>query len=188
MSVTAVDPSEEMLKIAVKLTDGNNPAFAFGGLGISLPDGKYDMITILGNTATLVQNMDKFEESIKELHEKLTANGVLIIQIVNYDKVIKQQVLSLPAMKKKRNDTEYIFLREYRMVENCPELTVITVELNSDDIKQRIEHTRHLPLTSEKLANILMKSGFSKYDFYADYSSNPFDTAESGSLIAIVEK
>jgi glycine/sarcosine N-methyltransferase len=188
MSVTAVDPSEEMLKIAENLTDGSNPAFTFGGLGISLPDGKYDMITILGNTATLVHSMDKFEESIKDLHKKLTTNGVLIIQIVNYDKIIKQQVLLLPAMKKKRDDTEYIFLREYRMVENCPELTVITVELNSDDIKHRIEHTKHLPLTSEKLSKILRQSGFAKYNFYADYSSNPFISNESGSLIAIAEK
>ncbi|MEI6520285.1 MAG: class I SAM-dependent methyltransferase [bacterium] len=188
VSVIAVDPSEEMLKIATNLTDGSNPTFTFGGLGMALPNGKYDIITILGNTATLVESMDKFKESIKDLHEKLTKNGVLIIQIVNYDKIIKQQILSLPAMKQKRNDTEYIFLREYRMVEKSPELTVITIKLNNDDIKHRIEHTKHLPLTSEKLAKILRQSGFAKYSFYADYSNNPFNSDESGSLIAVAEK
>ncbi len=188
ITVTAVDPSEEMLRIAKETSPGINPVFEFGGLGIFLPDGKYDMAVILGNTATLTESLEKFEEAICDLYQKLISNGALIIQIVNYDKIIKQQILAFPAMKKKRGDTEYIFLREYRMVEGCPELTVATVEMRGDEIKHRFEHTRHIPLNSERFADILSRAGFITVKFYEDYNYTPFNAELSGSLIAIVEK
>lgn len=188
VNVTAIDPSEEMLRIAASLTNGDNPVYAYGGLGISLPDGTFNMITILGNTATLSPSIDDFTDSIHQLYGKLTDHGTIVIQIVNYDKIIKNEILTLPAIKKTRNKTDYIFLREYRMVEGYPELTVITVEINGDDIKHRIEHTRHIPLSSIKLGEILSGAGFKNIKLYADYNYNIFNADISGSLIAVAEK
>ncbi len=187
-TVTAIDPSEEMLKIATRLTTGDNPRYITGGLGMSLPDKTYDMITILGNTITLTSTLEKLEESISDLHEKLNDNGILIIQMVNYDKIIKNENLIFPAIKKKREDTEYIFLREYRLVDNCPELTVITIELKGEEVQSKIEHTKHLPLTSDKFINILQNTGYHNIKFLADYNYTPFNPNDSASLIVLAEK
>ena len=92
LKVTAFDPSSEMIKAAKENARGEGLKINFNNYSIdSIPksfNDKFDFAISLGNTFANIKK-EKFKKSIFRCFDMLKGNGVLLIQILNYKKVVE---------------------------------------------------------------------------------------------------
>ncbi|MCD8508848.1 MAG: hypothetical protein LRY73_02425 [Bacillus sp. (in: Bacteria)] len=124
---------------------------------------------------------------LADCFNRLQPNGVLIIQIVNYDKVLSKSISSLPVIHNK--EAGVTFERFYLFNDN--KITFkgkLTVASNDGTIEEVAESsTELLPLPSKKLMEIVEATPFSSVELYGSFTGEKYKL-ESPALIAVLKK
>jgi SAM-dependent methyltransferase len=183
--VVAIDPSGPMLARARALTAGGNPTFLDGGFELipSLP-GTFDLITVLGNTLAYAHDEFVLRDILSAMRGKLAPGGRVLAQGVNYDSLIAAGSRWLPLVARRADDADYLFLREYRMLGDRAEFTLIT--LLGPAWTQLTERSTHLPITEGLLPRAARDAGL-RVTLYGDYARAPYAWKTSPNLIAVCE-
>jgi SAM-dependent methyltransferase len=183
-----LDPSEPMITRARSLTAGDNPRFVHGGFAeIPILQEKFDFIAVLGNTLAHVDDTRGLAQALADMHTALNPGGVLCIQLINYDSLQAEGSRWLPVLNRQVGNSEFIFLREHRMLGDQAEFTIITLIKQEGKWTQQVERDQHLPLTSTTLQPALHTAGFTKSTFFGSYAGEPFDQNTSSSMIVLAE-
>jgi 2-polyprenyl-3-methyl-5-hydroxy-6-metoxy-1,4-benzoquinol methylase len=74
-------------------------------------DEKYDLIFCIGNSLVHLGSMGEIREFISNIYEMLSDNGIIVIQIINFDRIFKYNIKSLPVIEKPEEGIE--FYRKY---------------------------------------------------------------------------
>jgi SAM-dependent methyltransferase len=183
-----IDPSAPMLARAQALTPGENPQFLLGGFAeIATLAGPFDGIVILGNSLAYVRDAAELTETLTACHAQLVPGGSLCAQVVNYDSLLDERDRWLPLLHRQAHDREYLFLREYRVLDPTRvEFTLLT--LTRDGAwSHLVERSLHFPLTVARLTAGLQAAGFSDVHSYGDFACAPYAPAQSGSLIVVAK-
>lgn len=103
-----IDLDEAMIKVAKT----NYPEIDFKVMNMLNLDqlGSFDLITCFGNTLPHI-NPIEFNRFFKLIEDKLTNEGVLWIQLLNYDYILKHQITSLKPIIKHN----FKFYRDYEI-------------------------------------------------------------------------
>ena len=102
-----------------------------------------------------LHNLEEISEFLHQSYKSLHHNGVLIFQIVNFERVLAKQDFTFPVIKKET----FEFKRRYELVD---EKILFTTTLLTND--QSISNTTPLyPATSKQLLPILESCGFQGY-------------------------
>ena len=180
LKVTAFDPSHEMLKKAEANTIRSALKIDFHNHFIDrIPKsqtGKFDLVISSGNTfANIPKNL--FDKSIKKCFDLLNEKGTLIIQILNYEKILKHKNRILNI-----NETnDEIFVRFYDFEENKLFFNVLV--FNKYHTRGNVTITTELFSYSKKdFEQSLAKAGFVKTEFSSNLSGDKFDPETSRDL------
>ncbi len=182
-----LDPSAPMLARARTLTVGENPRFVDGGFA-DLPalPGAFDLIAVLGNTLAYVRSAAELGDVLHVMREKLTPGGRVVVQVVNYDRILAEGAVRLPLVHRQTGDREYLFLREYRREGRAVDFTLVTLT-RADGWTQSQERSRHYPLTATRLHTAFRHAGFRDIFFYSAFQSSRYDPRTSGGLLVLAE-
>lgn len=183
--VTAVDLDNKMveeLKAKTLNSELNINAIQGNMLTISKElDSKYDLAFCIGNSLVHLEGEKEIDTYFKEMRSSLVENGSLVIQIINYDRVLTKDVRSLPTIENEKVGLK--FSRLYRYDENLNKIYFKTI-LHVED--KEIENEIPLyPLLSEDMVRLLKNSGFSKFQLYGDFNGNNFDKDNSYALVVV---
>ncbi len=168
--VLGFDSDSKMIAVAKeKQPQALNLKFNVGDLVDDLNDfeeDKYDGILCFGNTLVHLIRKERIEQFIKRTSELLKKNGKLLLQIVNYDRVLEDRVDSLPTI----NTDNYEFIRIYH---HQPDglINFETVLSAKFTCKQTVNSVLLLPLKKQELENMLAPY-FSKVIFYGDFKKS----------------
>lgn len=163
----------------------------------------FSAILILGNT--LSHNPHNFQDVIKQTARNLSKGGILMLQITNFDKVIKvkNRLLSFNFAKLSGEpNREYGFLEFYDMpIERHRTILKTFAILVSDGGKRwkssGVRNSLMAYNNKESIGQVLKKSGFAKVSFYGgafdgkkwDYLfRKPFKVLESDWLNVVAIK
>ncbi|MBS4537225.1 class I SAM-dependent methyltransferase [Clostridium sp. D2Q-11] len=166
--VIGIDLDEEMINKARKksyLLD-NKPEFIVGNmLEIDkLIENKVDFIFSIGNSIVHLENEKEILKLFKDSYNILNKNGRLLIQIVNYDRILNKNITSLPTINVP--EEKLSFIRKYKLENN-------KIKFNTTIQKEDIQITNSidlLPITKEKLEDMLETVGYNNIDFYGSFS------------------
>lgn len=181
--VDAVDLDEEMIRLA-KGKGGLYVNFVMGDMTKikdTFDKEMYDLIFCIGNSIVHLKSKEKIAKFIKDIHDKLNDGGAAVIQIINYDRVLKQDIKELPIID--RPDKGVKFIRNYnhkeeQKIEFKTELTV-----THDGKTERFENTVDLiTLQEDELLKMMKDVGFKHISLYGDFSGERFNE-ESFALI-----
>lgn len=187
IDVTAIDPSKAMLEQARSLTLSDNPIFRDGGFySIHKLKGKFNLITVLGNTLAYAKNATDLYRILLTMRNVLQPTGRLCIQLLNYDLIMRASSYSLPLVHRQLGAQEYLFLREYRRKYARVEFTLITL-IRNGTWQKFIERSLHYAITAETLQRGFIRAGFTSFKLYGSFQYEPFDPATSANLIAIAD-
>ncbi len=182
-NVQGIDMDAEMIRAAsLKNEDALKP-IQFQQKSMLELDGFIDKnsvegIICFGNTLVHLNSLNEIADFLQQSKAVLKSNGKLLLQIVNYDKILEKNIQQLPLIE---ND-EILFERNYhyRKSENKIDFnTRLTVKATQQIIENSIEL---LPLLKEELALLLNKAGFNNCNFYGNFNQESH-TIDSPALI-----
>ncbi len=144
---------------------------------------KFNTIYCIGNSIVHLTDETHIKELLKVLHEMLLKDGFLLLQIINYDRILKYNIKSLPTIK--YSEKGLSFTREYASSENKSIIYFNTkLSIVEDEITKIYENSIPLlPLQSESLINMLEDAGFKDINLYGDFKENPYIKDESYALV-----
>ncbi|MBU0996445.1 MAG: class I SAM-dependent methyltransferase [Firmicutes bacterium] len=141
---------------------------------------QFENVFCIGNTLVHLDSIEEMKNSLKHVYESLKANGTLIIGIVNYDRILDQEIKSLPTI----TNNGVTFERKYEF--EGDKINFVTV-LKTKDFAED-ERTILTPIRYEELLNLLKQVGFKKIQAKDGYSDKPFSVKKSFHLVIVANK
>ncbi|MGI6553864.1 MAG: class I SAM-dependent methyltransferase [Bacillota bacterium] len=183
--VTAVDLDAEMIDILKKKTLEESLETKINpiqGNMLELPQrlkAKYELAFCIGNSLVHLDGEKEIEEFLSGIKSLLVDSGHLVIQIINYDRVLEKNIKSLPTIEVK--DKELKFHRLYRYDAKINKIFFKTIlEVPGNVIENEIPL---YPLVSDDLETLLQKSGFTDIQVFGDFQKTKFQKDSSYSLV-----
>lgn len=182
-SVFGLDMDAEMINSALKDSRNNSKHIKFKELSMlelttSFNKNTIDGIICFGNTLVHLNSLNDVASFIQQAKTILKPNGKLLLQIVNYNRILEKNIQQLPII-----DNNHIqFKRSYNFKKETNKIdfkTELTVKTSSQIIENSIEL---LPILKNELAELLKSEGFKNYSFYGNFKQEPF-TINSPALI-----
>ena len=146
---------------------------------------KFHRIFCIGNSLVHLKNTLEILDFLRELHSLLEDKGDLIIQIVNYDRILDKNINTLPTLKGTIGpDEKVVFHRSYSFLDKSTvSFDTELIIMNNDKSESYRNSIPLLALRSTDLIKLLKDSGFSNISCYGGFNNTPFDPLESFPLI-----
>lgn len=168
--VIGIDPDTDMLSIAENKADHKLKNLSFEAIGMldiseHFKENTFDGVLCFGNTLVHLGSEKEIQEFLDQAGYVLKPGGKLMIQIINYDRVIDQDIKGLPTI-----ENEFVkFTRKYTY---HPEKNLLDFEtlLTIKSEKREIRNIIHLyPIRRTKLLQLVRQSGFSDIRVWGNF-------------------
>jgi len=149
----------------------------FSGIS-TLAAGPFDAVFCLGNSLPHLLTDAALAGALSEFRNVLSPGGVLIIQMLNYEKILseKKEVLG------KREAGGISFERTYQYGDDA---IMFTISRSAGENPPQMDVVRLRPLNHDEVAEQLGKTGFGSIAFYGKLDLAPFSQKNSPDLVVI---
>jgi ubiquinone/menaquinone biosynthesis C-methylase UbiE len=181
LKIDAFDPSSEMIKLAKENAVREGFKVDYNNYPIdSIPEkfkDKFHFTISLGNTFANIEKK-KFSISIEKCFNILKKGGTLLMQILNYEKVLldKQRIVNITEWHRK------YFIRFYDFINDEIIFNILTFG-KEKPFEHKIISTKLFPYNQNDFKNELENSGFTSIEFFSDFNLSTFNTKQSKDLI-----
>lgn len=137
----------------------------------------YSLMVCIGNTLVHLGDQGQVTDFLKACKNLLIPGGELILQIVNYDRVLKHRQTSLPriSLPDKGITLERSYILGYESVQFITKLTV--------QGREYVSETQLLALKLEGLLRCLEEAGFTKIHSFGDFESSPWNEDSPATVV-----
>lgn len=171
--VVGTDSSEEMLERAREKARERNLSLEFKKTSFEVLSSifreEFDAVLCLGNSLPHVLEDRELEASLFGMYEALRENGILLIQVRNYDWIFRERLRFMKPSSRIYKNKEYLFFRMLDFYEDVMNFNIITFIKENDEWNFKVRSSPLRPLMKEELRKFLKKAGFSKIEFYSNY-------------------
>lgn len=182
--VVGVDLDSAMIHVATNKKEMEHSTVEFLQAGMLnlidiLRPKSVDGLICFGNTLVHLNSLDEVTQFIQQSKTVLKKDGMLLIQLVNYDRILSKDISSLPTVE---ND-ELIFERRYTYQQDVKKIdfnTKLMVKSNGSIIENSVEL---LPVLQKQMESILLNCGFEQLQFFGNFTKEAFNSSESTALI-----
>ncbi len=189
--VWACDADHKMVELAGrKAASINVPVNVFMSDMLQLDQKigiKFDSVFCIGNSIVHLGSADQISKAVMQMKGLLNADGTLILQIINFDRILEKGITSLPTISNTEKKLE--FKRAYSLDESSGLIhfdTILTVEEN--DRTTKLENRVDLyPLRARNLQKILDGAGFRSISFFGGFNKETYEPAGSFMLVALAK-
>lgn len=188
-NLTAVDLDSKMIEELSKKTATLNIDIKFSQANMmnlidKLKDKKFDAIYCIGNSLVHLNDLNEIKEFFMEVKKLLNEDGVFIFQIINYDRILKENIKFLPTIN---NDfVPLSFKRFYEYDESINKIKFKTIlEVEGKKIENEVDL---FPLLYEQAIRLLEEVGFKEINAFGNFKKSDFDKESSYALIIEANK
>ncbi|MEG0326745.1 MAG: methyltransferase domain-containing protein [Cellulosilyticaceae bacterium] len=147
-------------------------------------NSRYNVAFCIGNSLVHLDSTGEVESFMQEAYSLLEMGGKLILQIINYDRVLDQNVIGLPTVENKEKDLT--FQRDYVLNEDSEKVEFKTIlKAGSTSLENSVEL---LALRGSELIRIMQQTGFRIIGSYGSFKQEAYDPVESVHCIVVGEK
>ncbi|MCP4310791.1 MAG: methyltransferase domain-containing protein [Bacteroidetes bacterium] len=180
--VTGIDLDSAMLKIARVSAPGNTEFLNLNMLDLRMQfgDTAFNGVVCFGNTLVHLDGLKSITEFIQQARDLMNGDGKLLLQLINYDRILDQEVQALPTIE----TDNCRFQRDYHYNQKLHRIvfeTSLTIVPTGQSIRNKI---LLYPLRKEELHSILSSAGFTSISYYGNFKREPL---EEGSIPMVVE-
>jgi len=186
LNVDAFDSSVQMLNIAeTNSKKMNSNVVIHNYQADKIPDefnNKFDLVVSLGNTFSNIP-YDIFPNSLKRYYEILKTGGRLLLQVLNYKKIIenKERIINV------NESGDKIFIRFYDFYDEQIVFNILT--LNKKNLAERkLFSTKIYPYFIDNFESGLTTVGFSQIKFFGDLKLSQYLESQSTNLVILAKK
>lgn len=181
--VVGIDMDSEMIRDASETANNVSKPISFQQgnmleLHAMVAKNSVDAVICFGNTLVHLNTLHEIADFLQQSKAVLKQNGKLLLQIVNYNKILSKNIKQLPLIE---NDI-ILFERhyEYRSTANKMDFnTRLIVKSTQQIIDNSIEL---LPVLKEELSLLLTQAGFKHQNYFGTFNQESY-SGESPALI-----
>ncbi len=181
-SAVGIDLDEQMIAFAQK----TYPAARFIRMNlseISRLEERFDLIFSIGNVVPHLKS-EYLKSFVKNVTAAAKEGGYWIVQMINWDYVIRNKGMSFPIIERPEHKLQ--FIREYSDV-SAETVTFHTIlKQNGKTIFE--QKTPLYPIPTEKFLELHRKYGFESVAQYSDFKKSSFNKEESKSVVFVFRK
>ena len=185
--VEGIDLDPGMIAYARKKA-GENKDVRFSVLDILKINEKwganvFDAVVSFGNTLVHLNDLDQVRQFFLNVKAVLKPGAGLMVQIINYDRILDRQIQGLPTIE----NEEIKFERFYDYIDSVSSIefrTILKVKQSGEEIRNVV---KLLPLRRQQLEILLEKCGFENIRFYGNFKRETL-TMDSVPLIVSAQK
>ena len=137
----------------------------------------------LGNVLVHLSNEQEISTMIKKINRVMHRGGKLVVQIVNYDRVLDNEVDSLPTITNEEAGVEFIRHYDCKDDGRIEFKTELIVNKGTKDEQKYKNSVPLYPLKSRAFISLLAESGFAEIESFGDFRGGEFEPRESFPLI-----
>lgn len=186
--VTAVDLDAEMINSLSNkaLKEGQKVNFLQADM-LNISDiilEKFNLVFCIGNSIVHLENLLQIKEFLKNSAKLIDNSGSLVLQIINFDRIILKDIKNLPTIEDK--NIGLVFERNYNYDKSVNKIYFNT-KLSVDGKVFENEIPLY-PLLQEDLTEAVAEAGFKKVKLFGDFNGNDFDKYNSFMLVLWAKK
>ncbi len=135
-------------------------------------------VVCLGNTLVHLNNENEVRHFLNQAHSVLKPDGVLLLQLLNYEYILDEQISTLPLIE----NEEISFVRSYKH-QSSSEIrfhTILKMKKEGREVENEISL---YPITRKILNHLLAEVGFSNLEWFGSFQ---LETLQAKSLPLIV--
>ena len=144
-----------------------------------LAPASFNGVLCLGNTLVHLHGPEEIAAFLRGARRLMENDVVLILQVVNYDKILADGIAQLPTIETLRCS----FVRNYALLPDGHIQFNGTV-YSSNNVAVFRDQVELYPLRSKELRKLLDEEGYRDIEFLSDFDGQPFDGSSFG-LIAV---
>jgi len=187
--VEGIDLDDSMIAIAIDkaIKEGLEIAFKTGDMKAvdSVYNKKFDGAFCIGNSFVHLKDEAEMLRALQAFSRVLKDRGILIIQNINYDRILDNKVDSLPTIN--NEETGISFVRRYSYLEDINRISFdTTLTINND--KSYENSVQLYPLRQKEFEDLLLKAGYKIIGFYGSFNKEDTYTNESYGMVAVAAK
>lgn len=143
------------------------PVFRLGdmtALAKAVPERDFDLVTCVGNTLVHLPSLGAIGGFLRQAHDRLRPGGALVMQIINYDRVLRGRPPGLPPIVNRKIH----FDRLYKYDEEPGRIafhTTLRVKADGTTLHNRV---LLFPVTRGDLLDLVREAGFVRPACFAD--------------------
>lgn len=188
--VTAIDLDEDMVKGMKAKAEHHLAPFDVCQMDMleidQFEESSFDGLFCIGNTLAHLPNFDLVNDFFEKAYSILKPNGWIIIQLVNYDRVLQEKMTELPVIE--RPDHGLRFVRKYDLLSDKEVLFKGELYVQTKHKKDKYEaETELLALRSETVCDSARNVGFNALELYGNFEKGPYNL-NSPALILVGRK
>lgn len=141
----------------------------------------FDGLLCLGNVLVHLDDIDEINDFLNDCHQLLNQNGQLLIQIINYHKILNQRITDLPTLI---SHNKRVSLKRHYHLDNKIKFTS-TLKIGRKEFTSSLDL---YPLLPSELMQVAEKNNFEIINTYGAFDFRAYDNNESDSFILLLQK
>ncbi|MBU1145872.1 MAG: class I SAM-dependent methyltransferase [Firmicutes bacterium] len=180
--VYGLDFDQEMIRLAILKAKQTSQTAHFTKRNMLELDesNQFDGIYCIGNTLVHLHSIEEICVSLQLMYNALKSDSNLIIQIINYDRILNKNIKSLPTIE----SSQISFQRDY-MFDGEKIHFLMTLKTDSNTYQEEV---LLVPIRFEELEACLKKIGFKEIKAFDGFSFFSFKLTKSNQLVLTCKK
>lgn len=131
---------------------------------------RFDVVYCFGNTLAHLNDEKEIQLFLQSAKSVLKPNGILLLQVVNYDRIMNDKITKLPTIE----SDHFIFERNYSFSkENVVQFSTILKNKPSDQMSE--QSVQLFPIKKIDLFKEILATGFLEVNFFGNFKNEPWD-------------
>jgi len=188
VAVTGVDVSGEMLRLASARAEelGLKVRFVastFQSMS-AIMKTTVDAVFCMGNSLVHLASRRDVLEALRSFYAVLKPEGVLLIQILNYDRIMSSKA----RVQSVKQEEGRIFIRFYDFEEDRIRFNILTLWRTPQGFQHHLDSTYLRPMGHAELGDSIAAAGFQNTRTFGSSRMDKFDPGKSVDLFAVAMK
>ncbi|MGF7185661.1 SAM-dependent methyltransferase [Desulfitispora alkaliphila] len=180
-SVTGIDLSEEMIDIAKEKAGDIAEFYVADMKELERFYGQYDALLCLGNTLPHLTTEEEVVKALEEFYQVLGTVGIAIIQLVNYDRILKHRIDRLDTIEGEQAS----LVRKYSYRDDgLIDFNTVLKLNNGEEFNNTVPLN---PIVREDLTKYLKSAGFKNVNYYGNFAGGAHND-EAHATIVVAKK
>ena len=190
--VAAIDPDPDMIEYSKNNTikSKNITLYKAGFEDLDkIPEGKFDLITSIGNTLPLLGDRKKIKQALKKIKGRLSENGIVVLQFLNFSSKTIEENNYYPPKVFKKDGLTYVFIKHFQYGKQKTRLDLIITSMDGDTVKDFYVNSSYLATLKVNIfKSMATNSGFKKIELIGTGGTDKFDPRKHISLYALLSR
>ncbi len=145
-----------------------------------------DFIFCIGNSLVHLKDEEEISGLFGQIYRLLREGGILVLQIVNYDRILDQKVTSLPSIHNKADGVT--FYRDYKELDKGI-LFKTKLDIDRKEVKESFQQSVILfPIRTKVLIGLLESTGFGDIEIFGGFDGSKYQSQESFGVVVRCKK